>query len=57
MPEERLQKIIARSGLCSRRDADQMIAEGRVTVDGRKSMRIEAIDLKGNKFDDFTITK
>jgi len=35
MPEERIQKIIARSGLCSRRDADQMIAEGRVTVDGR----------------------
>jgi len=35
MAEERLQKIIARSGLCSRRDADQMIADGRVTVDGR----------------------
>lgn len=35
MAEERLQKIIARSGLCSRRDADSMIAEGRVTVDGR----------------------
>jgi pseudouridine synthase len=35
MTEERLQKIIARSGLCSRRDADQMIADGRVTVDGR----------------------
>lgn len=35
MTEERIQKIIARSGLCSRRDADQMIAEGRVTVDGR----------------------
>ena len=34
MAEERLQKIIARSGLCSRRDADQMVAEGRVTVDG-----------------------
>ena len=35
MAEERLQKIIARSGLCSRRDADHMIADGRVTVDGR----------------------
>jgi 23S rRNA pseudouridine2605 synthase len=35
MPEERLQKIIARSGMCSRRDADQMIADGRVTVDGQ----------------------
>jgi pseudouridine synthase len=35
MTEERIQKIIARSGLCSRRDADRLIAEGRVTVDGR----------------------
>jgi pseudouridine synthase len=34
MAEERIQKIIARSGLCSRRDADRMVAEGRVTVDG-----------------------
>jgi 23S rRNA pseudouridine2605 synthase len=35
MAEERLQKIIARTGLCSRRDADRLIAGGRVTVDGR----------------------
>ena len=35
MAEERLQKIIARSGLCSRRDADQAVSEGRVTVDGQ----------------------
>ncbi len=35
MAEERLQKIIARSGLCSRRDADRLIADGRVRVDGR----------------------
>ena len=35
MAEERLQKIIARSGLCSRRDADAMIREGRVTINGR----------------------
>lgn len=34
MAEERLQKLIARSGLCSRRDADEMIREGRVTVNG-----------------------
>lgn len=46
MAEERIQKIIARSGLCSRRDADQMIADGRVTVDGRVAMPGEKADLK-----------
>jgi 23S rRNA pseudouridine2605 synthase len=44
MPEERLQKVIARSGLCSRRDADQMIADGRVTVDGREAKPGEKAD-------------
>jgi pseudouridine synthase len=44
MPEERLQKIIARSGLCSRRDADQMVADGRVTVDGRVAKPGEKAD-------------
>ena len=32
MAEERIQKLIARSGLCSRRDAERLIEEGRVTV-------------------------
>lgn len=32
MAAERIQKIIARSGLCSRREADRLIGEGRVTV-------------------------
>jgi len=36
MAEERLQKIIARSGLCSRREAERLIREGRVTVNGHK---------------------
>ena len=44
MAEERLQKIIARSGLCSRRDADRMIAEGRVKVDGRVAKTGEKVD-------------
>jgi len=35
MSEERLQKLIARSGLCSRREADRLVEEGRVTVNGR----------------------
>jgi 23S rRNA pseudouridine2605 synthase len=37
MATERIQKLIARSGLCSRRDAEQMIREGRVTVNGHVS--------------------
>ena len=32
---ERIAKVIARAGLCSRRDAEAWIASGRVTVDGR----------------------
>ena len=31
---ERIAKRIARSGYCSRRDAERLIAEGRVAVDG-----------------------
>jgi 23S rRNA pseudouridine2605 synthase len=35
MPEMRLNKIIADAGITSRRGADDLIADGRVTVDGR----------------------
>ena len=34
MAKERLNKYIASCGLCSRRDADRLIAEGRVVVNG-----------------------
>ena len=35
MAEERLQKILSRAGIASRRKAEQMIVEGRVTVNGQ----------------------
>ena len=35
MAEERIQKIMAEQGLCSRRAAEQIIAEGRVKVNGQ----------------------
>jgi 23S rRNA pseudouridine2605 synthase len=34
-PTERIAKRLARAGLCSRREAERWIAEGRVAVDGR----------------------
>jgi len=35
MPEERLQKILASVGVASRRKAEQLIVEGRVTLNGK----------------------
>ncbi len=43
--EERLQKIIARAGLASRREAESMIVSGRVSVNGR------VVDQLGSKAD------
>ena len=47
MAEERIQKIMSEQGLCSRRAAEQIIAEGRVKVNGhpvkdRKSTRLNS---------------
>lgn len=33
---DRIAKVIARAGICSRRDAEKLIADGRVTLDGEK---------------------
>ncbi|NDC56254.1 MAG: pseudouridine synthase, partial [Alphaproteobacteria bacterium] len=32
---ERIAKVIARAGVCSRREAEKLIADGMVTVDGK----------------------
>ena len=33
---ERIAKVIARAGICSRRDAERLIAEGRVALEGQR---------------------
>lgn len=42
--KERLQKILAQRGVCSRRKAEELIAAGRVSVDGRIASLGESAD-------------
>lgn len=47
---ERLQKIIARAGICSRREAEKLILDGKVTVDGKIITELGAkADIAKNK--------
>ena len=50
MSEERLQKIISRAGIASRREAEKIIVAGRVTVDGKIISELGAkADISKNK--------
>ena len=50
MSEERLQKILSRAGIASRRAAEQIILDGRVTVDGKIITELGAkFDININK--------
>jgi 23S rRNA pseudouridine2605 synthase len=44
VPAERLSKVLAAAGVASRRTADELIAAGRVTVDGRPAVLGEKVD-------------
>ncbi len=44
MTRERLQKVIASSGVASRRGAEELIRAGRITVDGRPAVIGEQVD-------------
>lgn len=45
---QRIAKVIARSGLCSRREAEKLIEQGRVSVDG-KIIETPATKISGNE--------
>ena len=47
---ERIAKVMARAGLCSRRDAEEWITQGRVTVNGRV-INSPALDVTENDVD------
>lgn len=49
MATERLQKAIARSGLCSRRAAEDLIARGKVTVNGVRATLGDKVDVLADK--------
>jgi 23S rRNA pseudouridine2605 synthase len=44
MPPERLQKVLAAAGVASRRASEELIAAGRVTVDGRRAAIGDHVD-------------
>jgi 23S rRNA pseudouridine2605 synthase len=48
--EERLQKIIARAGICSRRKAEEYISNGRIAVDGKvvtqPGLKVDPVQVK-----------
>ncbi|MHB8893132.1 MAG: pseudouridine synthase [Candidatus Limnocylindrales bacterium] len=44
MPAERISKVLAAAGVASRRGADELVAAGHVTVDGRPALLGERVD-------------
>ncbi|WP_283675336.1 pseudouridine synthase [Butyricicoccus sp. Marseille-Q5471] len=47
--EERIQKILAQAGLCSRRTAEQWMQAGRITVNGRKISLGDRADIRKDR--------
>ncbi len=42
--EERIQKVLSAQGLCSRREADKLLEEGRIAVNGRRAKPGDKLD-------------
>lgn len=57
---ERINKYLSTHGVCSRREADRMIQEGRITIDGRIAVMGEMVEdntiicVDGRKVDNTT---
>jgi 23S rRNA pseudouridine2605 synthase len=49
MPAERIQKLLARAGIASRRGAEALIVAGRVTLNGRVATIGESADLESDR--------
>ena len=43
-PDEKLQKVLARAGLGSRREMERWIEEGRITIDGKAAKLGDRVD-------------
>jgi len=46
MRDERIQKVLAAQGVCSRRAAEQLILQGRVKLNGRPVQLGDKMDVK-----------
>ena len=48
----RINKYLSEAGICSRREADRMIEEGRITVNGKKAESGQKVSLEDEVYAD-----
>ena len=55
MARERLQKLLARAGVASRRAAEQLVADGRVSVNGTRAGLGDSADPDADRIELFQV--